>query len=249
MMVMAAPLRGGRTKQLDYQVNGDRAGGDPTGGWVGNLVGAGSVLAYNRWTQACDRPPDATCGDGDPLLRVTGERLVRIVAGRPAVVAQGPSAFALTAAGGSRFAVARADGVATITAAGAPLAFVADPQSAIRGVGLSASTLALERTFTLDLYKPSSGAALRSILLGPAAALQLAGVTDKYALLRGPRRVVLVRLRDGAMARLAFPSGVIRSLVEARLTDAGLFYAYNLKRGADPGRVVFVAAPALAAAF
>ena len=45
------------------------------------------------------------------------------------------------------------------------------------------------------------------------------------------------------------PSGVIRSLVEARLTNAGLFYAYNLKRGADPGRVVFVAARALAAAF
>src|SRR5919197_1179740 len=249
MTVMAAPLRGGRTKQLDYKVNGDRAGGDPTGRWVGHLVGAGSVLAYNRWTQVCDRPADYTCGDGDPLVHMTGERLVRITAGRPAVLATGPSAFALAAAGGPRFAVARADGVASVTAAGATLAFVADPQSAVRAVGLSASTLALERTFTLDLYKPSSGAALRSILLGPAAALQLDGVSDKYALLRNPRRVLLVRLRDGAMASLMLPSGVIRSLVGARLTDAGLFYAYNLKRGADPGRVVFVATRALAAAF
>ena len=249
MTVMAAPLRGGRTKQLDYQVNGDRAGGDPTGGWVGHLVGAGSVLAYNRWTQVCDRPADYTCGDGDPLLHMTGERLVRITAGRPAVLATGPSAFALAAAGGSRFAVARADGVASVTAAGATLAFVADPQSAVRAVGLSASTLALERTFTLDLYNPSTGAVLRSIPLGPAAALQLDGVSDKYALLRNPRRVLLVRLRDGAMTSLMLPSGVIRSLVGARLTDAGLFYAYNLKRGADPGRVVFVATRALAAAF
>jgi hypothetical protein len=57
MIVMAAKL-GGPRKQIEFATNGDRAGADPTGAWVGHLLGGGSLLAYNSWTQICDKPAD-----------------------------------------------------------------------------------------------------------------------------------------------------------------------------------------------
>ena len=60
-------------------------------------------------------------------------------------------------------------------------------------------------------------------------------MTSKLALLRGPHRLVLVRLSDGK--RISFPlRGAAATLVGARLTDAGLFYAYNVR---GSGQIVF----------
>jgi FG-GAP-like repeat len=238
MTVMAAKLGGGAAKQLEYEANGDRAGGDPTGGWVGRILGGGSLLAYNSWTQVCGRPADSMCDDYDPLLRVTGEKLVRIAAGRRSVVTRGPAAYPLTAVGGGRMAV-EASGAVTIRAAnGAQVATVPDPDRSTRAVALSRTRLAIERTFTLDLYNPVSGAAMKSLPLGPAAALQLVDVSSRLALLRGPNRLVLVRLSDGKLISFPLRARAASTLVGARLTDAGLFYAYNA-RSATPGRIVF----------
>src|SRR5881398_50369 len=77
MMVMAAKLAGGPRKQLEFVTNGDRAGGDPSGDWVGWLLGGDSLLTYNRWTQVCDRPEQQECGEKDPQLRIANEKLVR----------------------------------------------------------------------------------------------------------------------------------------------------------------------------
>jgi hypothetical protein len=44
-------------------------------------------------------------------------------------------------------------------------------------------------------------------------------------------------------------SGAERSLVGARLTEAGLFYAYNVSRGAAKGRIVFEPTAKLLARF
>jgi hypothetical protein len=71
MAVMAAGLTGGARKQFEFATNGDRASGDPSGQWVGQLLGGGSLLAYNRWTQVCDRPEVEACGHKDPQLRLT----------------------------------------------------------------------------------------------------------------------------------------------------------------------------------
>ena len=247
MTVITAKLGGGAAKQLEYEANGDRAGGDPTGNWVGRILGSASLLAYNSWTQTCDRGPDFYCGEYDPLLRVTDEKLVRIANGRRTVVARGPAAYPLVAIGGGRMAVLSNDAVTTLTPDGAPLATVQG--AAARAVALSGTILAIERTFTLDLYRPAIGAALKSLPLGSAAALQLGDVTSKLALLRGPRRLVLVRLSDGKLIPLPLRPGAAAALVGARLTEAGLFYAYNTRSASQPGRIVFEPTAKLLARF
>jgi hypothetical protein len=248
LALRAARLPRGRATQLDYDVNGDRAGGDPTGGWIGNLVGAGGLLAYNRWTVVCDQPPGYECGDGDPHARVTQERLVELANGRRKTSGGGPGVYSLAAAGGGRLAVSRADGVATMTATGAKATFVPDPAHTVRAVGLSAAALGLERKSTLDLYDPGTGALRKSIPLRSAASLQLVGLTQRYALLGRGTRIVLVRLSDGSAANL-LPARAASSFVGARLTESGLFYAYDLGGARDPGRVAFVPARALATVF
>jgi hypothetical protein len=249
LTLFAARLSGGGARQLDFQANGDRAGADPAGGWVGFLRGGGSVLAYNRWRVVCDRKDVFSCGEKDPQLRITDERLIRIALGRAHAVASGPAAYAVAAADGGRIAVQRPDGIATYTAAGRSLAFVPDPQHTVTGVGLSSSTLALERNSTLDLYDAQTGAARKSIGLGSVASPGLVGVTKTLALVELPRTLLLVRLADGARATVALPLVAQRTLVGVRLTDAGMFYAYNLRSGSTPGRVAFVSTRALAKAF
>jgi hypothetical protein len=244
----AATLPRGPTKQLDFDVNGDRAGGDPTGGWIGNLVGAGALLAYNRWTVLCDQPPGYGCGNRDPHLRLAQEQLVELANGRRKTIGAGHGVYSLAAAGGGRLAVSRADGVVTMTATGAQSALVPASGDTVRAVGLSVGALGVERKSTLDLYDPATGAAQKSIPLQSAASLQLVGLTQKYALLRRGARIALVRLSDGSVVTLV-PARPPSSFVAARLTEAGLFYAYDLRRGRDPGRVAFVPARALAAAF
>jgi hypothetical protein len=126
LTLFAARLRGGRATQLDFRVNGDRAGGDPSGGWIGNLVGSGSVLAYNGWRLVCDRADPFSCGRHDPQLRLIDQRLVRIVSGHATTIASGPDTYSLAAAGGGLVAVEHADSVATFTAGGARAAVVPD---------------------------------------------------------------------------------------------------------------------------
>jgi hypothetical protein len=235
MTVMEAKLSGGARKQLEFVTNGDRAGGDPTGDWVGRLLGSGSLLAYNSWTQTCDRRGDQECGQNDPFLRLTNEKLVRIADGRRLVITGGAAAYPLLAVGGGRMAVGTAGAVSIRAANGAQVATVSDAAGTARAVALSTTRLAIERTLTLDLYNPATGAAVKSLPLGSAASLRLVDVSSRLALLRGPHRLVLVRLSDGK--RISFPlgSGAAATLVGGRLTEAGLFYAYN----ARSGRIVF----------
>lgn len=114
-----------------------------------------------------------------------------------------------------------------------------------RAVSLSTSRLAVERTFGLDLYSAGSGTKTKSLGLGSAAALRLAAVSSKLALLRGPRRMVLVRLADGKLTSLPLVSATGQPLVDVKLTDAGLFFAYNVKKTEKKGRVAFVSTPTL----
>jgi hypothetical protein len=60
---------------------------------------------------------------------------------------------------------------------------------------------------------------------------------------------VLVRPRDGKLISLPLSRAAEDGLVDARLTAAGLFYAYNLPRAAAKGRIVFEPAAKLLARF
>jgi hypothetical protein len=118
-----------------------------------------------------------------------------------------------------------------------------------RAIALSSTRLAIERTFTLDLYGPTTGAEEKSLPLGPAAALRLAGVSSKLALLRGPRRLVLVRLSDGKLISLPLRPVMAKHFGGARLDGAGLFYTYDARRGPAKGRIVFEPTERLLARF
>jgi hypothetical protein len=239
LTVMLAKLTGRSAKGVDEATNGDRAAGDPTGDWVGQLLGGGSVLAYNHWEVECTHTnPELEYCD---WVGVGERQLVDISSGRPRVVRAGPDSYPLAAAGGGRMAVAAGGVVRVFAPGGAVVASVPDPsEDPARAVALSASRLAVQRTFSLDLYSPRAGTKAASVGLGPAAALRLTGVSSKLALLRGPRRLVLVRLADGRLASLPLRSSTGQPLVDVRLTDAGLFFAYNVHKTAKKGRLAFV---------
>ena len=244
MTVMLANLTARSVKQVEYELNGYRAAGDPTGDWVGQLQGGGSVLAYNHWQVDCTHLNHEY--DYCEWVGVGKRQLVELSSGRRRVVRSGAGSYPLAAVGGSRMAVAEGATVSVLAPSGAIVASVPDPAGdPARAVALSASRLAVERTFGLDLYNAKTGAKTRSLGLGPAAALRLAGVSSKLALLRGPRRLVLVRLSDGRLASLPLVSATGQPLVDVRLTEAGLFFAYNIKKSAEKGRVAFVSTSTL----
>ena len=139
------------------------------------------------------------------------------------------------------------EGALSIRAAnGAQVATVPYGAGTARAVALGKTRLAIERTLTLDLYNPATGAAVKSLPLGSAASLRLVDVSSRLALLRGPHRLVLVRLSDGKLIALALRT---KSHVDAKLTSAGLFYAYNVRRGLAKGRIVFEPTAKLLARF
>ena len=105
---------------------------------------------------------------------------------------------------------------------------------ATRNVALSRTRLAVQRTFTLDLYGATTGRRTRSLALGPAAAFELKGLTTKLALLQGSHRLALVRLSDAKLRSLP-----VRDAVDPELTEAGLFYAYNTPKARMKGHIVF----------
>jgi hypothetical protein len=236
-----AKLAGRAAKEIDF-VTSDEGG---VGEWVGQLLGGGPLLAYNRWAVVCDS------GEGcPPGLRLKSKKLVRISAGRGLVVRRGADSYPLGAVGGGRMAVDSAGAVTVLAPSGSPVATVpAVAGNPPRAIALSRTHLAVERTFTLDLYAPATGAEAKSLPLGPAAALKLADVNSKLALLRGPRRLVLVRLSDGKLISLPLRSGTAKRFVDIRLDGAGLFYAYNSLRGSPKGRVAFEPTAKLLARF
>jgi hypothetical protein len=258
--VFAAKLPNGRARAVEGDIENDCGAGpcDLSGDWAGQLMGAGPILVHDLWSVGCILPPPppdcdqyGTCPDGcdagNSTLRDYGQGLERLAPGRRAFL---PGRFPVRAVGGGRIAVEPAGKILVLRANGSPLATVAETDPA-RGVALSASELAVLRTSTLDLYAPATGAKKKSIPLGPAAALQLSGITSKLALLYGQRGFVLVRLSDAKLISFPLRSQAVGRLVDAKLTASGLFYAYNIpgKKDRQSGRVVFEATAKLLARF
>ena len=104
--------------------------------------------------------------------------------------------------------------------------------------------LRTNRGGTLELYNPGTGKETKSLTLGAAATLELAGVNAKLALLRSSQRLVLVRLSDGKL--LSLP---LHAVIDPTLTEAGLFFAYNLPRAREKGRIAFEPTAKLLARF
>jgi hypothetical protein len=242
--VIAAKLPGGAPRYVDQTANGDGAGGDPNGGWLGQLLGAGALLAYNTWTicETLDPSDPKVCPPTDSATHhvVAEEKLVRIAAGRRVVVRRGAGSYRLAAVGGGRMAVVSAGAITLLAPSGSRVTTVpAVTGNPPRAIALSRTRLAVARTLTLDVYDPATVTGAHSIPLGALAALQLSGVNSKLTLLRGPRRLVLVRLSDNKQISLPLRSGPAATPIYATLTEAGLFYAYDVPRASAKGRIVF----------
>ena len=232
--------------------------GYESGSYVGRLFGAGSLLAYNSWDMCVWLGDDAEAeaADGCPVsgeasnptlwrLGATGER-VRLRGG--------VGSFRLLAVGGGRLAVAptttppgmaeKRRGVITVLSqAGRLLATVpAATNDPPRAVTLSSSGLVIERRTRLDVHNPANGALIRTIPLGTSARLQLTGANTRLAVLTAQGHLTLVRLRDGRHVNLPRPAEATGSAwpISARLTDAGLFYAYNVSSTPAKGRIVYI---------
>jgi hypothetical protein len=256
LVVYEQRLSDGRRRAID-RVQNDSNHNDLRGPWLGQVLGGGSLLAWNTWYLDCLSPPPPLC-EGDycqecdsdnPTLRISGQELV--VSHRRSIRAhRGSALYPLRAVGGGRLAATPSGAVVVLAPNGSVVSTVpTDETNPPREVALSRTILAVERTLTLDLYNPATGARLNSFPLGPAAALQLLGVSSKVALLRGRHELVLVRLSDGKLISMPLPAAAARGLVDAKLTSAGLFYVYNLPRGAKRGRIVFEPAAKLLARF
>ncbi len=244
LRVLVAKLAAGPAKDIDLETNDAGASGGVGGDWLGQLLGGGSVLAYNVWQVVCAHHAPGYC-DGWGFAK---KKLMRVAAGRRLIVKRSP--YPLQAVGGGRMAVESAGAVAVLAPNGSRVSTVrAVADNPPRAVALSSTRLAIERTFTLDVYDPRRGGTAMSLPLGTAASLQLIGVTSKLALLSERRRLVLVRLLDGKLISLPLGTAASKGFVAARLTDAGLFYAYNRPLAAAKGRIVFEPTSSLLARF
>jgi hypothetical protein len=244
-LLVVLPTASGRERGIDEADNGEGASGDPTGDFVANLYGAGSLLAYGRWEVVCTHydPEHTEVCDG---WGRRGGRTMRIVGARPVAVSRAPGADAVRAVGGGRIALQASGAIFVRDPRGKLVASVANPAGdPPRAVALSVARLALERVRTIDVYDATSGKRLASLPLRGAASLRLAGIGSGFALLWGPRRLVVVRLVDGKRRTVPLVAGAAK-LVDARLTDAGAFYAFN---AGGRGHVVFEPAARLRALF
>jgi hypothetical protein len=235
--VFVSKLSGGRRREVDEKDNDCGAGPcDPTGVWIQQLLGGGPLIAWNDWTVDCT----ADCGaevDEVATFAVKAQRLNRFYGGRARVVRRDSAARPLLAVGGGRMALQVGGNVVVLNPNGRRVATVAAP--GLESVALARTELAIAGRTSLGVYAPANGHLRKTIALGGSAALQLAGISSRLALLRGPHSLVLVRLGDGELISFPLASKVAKRLVDAKLTAAGLFYAYNVAKGKARGRIVF----------
>src|SRR5256885_1743491 len=185
-----------------------------------------SLLAADGKHAAVTTTVKRACARRIVVWSAPGRRSVSI---KPGILGCAGDGVTQLAVGGGWMALAGADALTIRSASGGQVATVPTLVGNGRPVALAKARLAIETTSTLDLYDPATGARGKSFSLGPAAALPLAGVTSKLALLRGPHRLVLGRLSDGQ--RISFPlRAAAAPLVRGRVAAPGLFYAPNAPR-------------------
>lgn len=278
MYLYEASASGGPSRKLDTAYNGYGASGDWAGDWIGQLFGSGATLAYNRWTLcnwlASDGRATAECPvegrvsaatlgevrrDGRRIRLRTGPgvfRLRAVAAGRLAIEPMSTFRPGYETSDGSRYGPGLGNGsgeILVLSQAGNVTATVlAAPDSGgPRAVALSRSQLVIQRRSTLDVHSPASGRLIRAIPLGASRRLRLVGASAALAILSGTHHLVAVRLSDGMQATIPLPAEAkaTTSLIRPRLSEAGLFYAYNVTGTPAKGRIVYTPTDQLLARF
>jgi hypothetical protein len=175
---------------------------------LGNVAGKDSLLVFNTWQDGIDHKPFQQ--------GVSNRRLWRVdPAGRTPLRA-GPSAMAPVDVNANEILVKRADGHLTLLKAdGSIVRQFSFARGYVRSARLDGSTIAVQTSKTLVLYDTSSGRAERR---WPTTGLE--DVEGGIAVSRSANGIHLLRLADSHRATVR-----LKSVVAARLTTAGLFYA------------------------
>jgi hypothetical protein len=222
---------------------------DPTGDWLGNLFGSGTLLAFNTW-HVCEELPTGTVDEGEmsycstpsptsQIVDVTQNPLLQTdIGGAVKTVASGPTSTTIVAVNGGRIAVQQSNGsVLLYSSTGALLNTISVTAGASAGTALSGTQLVTLGNGTLDVYDTASGTLTKSIpITAPKPTLR--GASGGIAVYVSGTALHLVRLSDGKDVTI-HPSG--SAPVDAQITTSGLFYSYNVPTNhTAPGRVAFV---------
>jgi hypothetical protein len=226
---------GHKPSMLAFATNGNGAGGDPAGDYVGHVYANGTLAAFNTW-----RVCPGIIGTLPPICpprTVTLQTLWRITPSGKAAIRRGPDTTYVAAVDAGRIAVQHANGSVTlVSAAGAPLTQIAVPSGRFAGLALNGTQLAVIRDGALEVYSTRTGALAKRIALPASPAPTLRDLDAGLAVYTAGRTVHVVKVGTGRNRAWAAPA----SAVDAQLEQTGLWYAYNRASGAARGRVVFV---------
>jgi hypothetical protein len=214
-----------------HLAHGLRGGGGESdapwvGGWIGGLVGSGSLLAVNQWDT----------GEGGVLASA---RLRTITSGMR-TIASGPETLRVESTDGTRIAVQREDGSVALYSNAGKLLRQVHP-SAPNQVALGGGYLAvLTKANTIEVYSASTGKRLftRHPARG-AASLDIEGGLAVYAAPKAGgyqlRTVHVLRLKTGKDTVLTTQA---RAVLAVQIEAPGVAYAVSTP--GYRGAVVFV---------
>jgi hypothetical protein len=238
------------------------AEGYPDGGYIGNLVGKGNSLVFSEWN-VCSAVPEgaeddlATCNQPAPgtkeILIYGDQKLVEVVGKTSTTIARAADAegdwtsdiktisaqesipTAVWVDAGRIVVQPRSGGPLTIySAKGAVLKTIAIPNGTSSGTVLQGSQLATLLDGNLKVYDVSSGALEKTI---PLQATALRDLEKGIAVYLNGRSIHVLRLSDGKQFKLTLPG---KGFVDAQIEASGLYYVYNLAKGASKGHIVFM---------
>lgn len=226
---------GHKPSMLAFATNGNGAGGDPAGDYLGRIHADGTLAAFNTW-RVCPGiigtiPP--VC----PPRTVAMQTLWRVTPNGKAAIRRGPDTTYVAAVDAGRIAVQHGNGSVTLfSAAGAPLTQIPVPSGRFAGVALNGKQLAVIRDGSLEIYSTATGALTKRIALLSTPAPTLRDLDAGLAVYTAGRTVHVVKVATGRNRAWATPTAA----VDAQLEKSGLSYAYNRATGSARGRVVFV---------
>jgi hypothetical protein len=199
------------------------------------LAGDAALLAFDSWYDCAS--PGATCSTGTGVYDV---ELWRVAAGKLTKVGSGGGARTVVAVDSGRILLRRPDGTLVLLRAdGKQLRTFPFARKDVLGARLQGAELVVRTRKTLDAYDAATGKQGKSwpLATGTAAKASLRDLQSGVALYLAGGVVHLLRLRDGYDR--AFRAEGKLPILDAELEASGLFYSYDLRRGAKPGRIAF----------
>lgn len=254
----AATLGRKATYQLSFATNGAGAAGEIGGQWLTHLLGSGPLLVYSSFT-LCDTFAEIdNCFERPPTPPfeqelVTRPALVGVKLRRQRQLRSDLDSIQPLAVGGGRIALLpldRRQPLRVVDATGRVVASVRVPNAPAvvltQLVGhtpyaLDGNALVVRRAARLDLFELPSGQQTKTLQLPSAFRnATLVGAASGLVALQRAGKVFVVRTSDGASVSYAVRGARAPGIVDAAITPAGLFYAYNVRSATATGRIQFV---------